>query len=360
LIALAMMSCDSEGGPEAAAIPLAPRASSPAPLSVNGYVALVTEATACVLNDYETQVHCIYRDGEPVDVFGRRGGGPGEFRNPPRSVTRGPDGTLAAIGYGWLARFEPSGRFVSEVRLPPAIRLSASADSALMGSQLESDRLSRSVHIRHLEVDVTTGEVLWERYFPASIAAPADCPPHVSPSGRTRRTLGNARPFTAGGIVFFALCRGQLLFLAHRDDEFGIVLQPPLYTIEYPTRRDVERYLEACELPASRFLGLPCEVERFRRTPKHYGIHYWVDDRDRLWVLTDRDREEYSYLDVYTGPEFSGSVRVRHRAVGFDVFGPTLAVLVERSVGPKDLDGIPDRGIDWYDIEGLEFGSMIP
>ncbi len=57
------------------------------------------------------------------------------------------------------------------------------------------------------------------------------------------------------------------------------------------------------------------------------------------------------------GPEFAGSVRVRHRAVGFDVLGSTLAVLVDRPVGPRDPDGYPDRGIDWYDIGGLRFGS---
>ena len=359
LIALAMMSCDPVAEPEAAAIRLAPVVSSEAPLSVNAYVALATEATACVLNDYETQVHCIYRGGGQADVFGRPGGGPGEFQTRPRSVTRGPDGTVAVIGYNWVVLFEPSGRFVADVRVPLNIRLSASADSVLMGSQLEIDRPSRVINTRHLEVDLATGKVLWEGYFPTSIAAQADCPPRVSSfSGSTYPTLGNARRFPSGGIIFFALCRGQLLFLSHPDDESGIVMQPPLYTLEYPTRRDVERYLEGCELPASRILGLPCEVERFRRTPKHYGIHYWVDDQDRLWVLTDRDREEYSYLDVYTGPEFSGSVRVRHRAVGFDVLGSTLAVLVDRPVGPDDPDGIPDRGIDWYDIEGLEFGKL--
>ncbi len=50
-------------------------------------------------------------------------------------------------------------------------------------------------------------------------------------------------------------------------------------------------------------------------------------------------------------------MRVRQRAVSFDVFGSTLAVLVDRPVGPDDPDGYPDRGIDWYDISGLEFGS---
>lgn len=329
-------------------------------MSINGYIALATEATACVVNDYETRVHCIHRDGARTDVFGRQGGGPGEFATRPRLVTRGPDGTVAVIGYHWMALFEPSGKFVAEVPVPRSVSLSASADSVLMGYQLESDRSSRSVHVRHLEIDVGTGEILWEGYYPTAIAAEADCPPFVFSTGRTRRSLGNARRFPSGGIVFASLCRGQLLFLAHRDDASGIVIQPPPYTLEYPTRRDVERYLEACESPASRVLGLPCEVERFRRTPKYYGIHYWVDDQDRLWVLTDRDREEYSYLDVYTGPEFSGSVRVRHRGVGFDVLGSTLAVLVERPVGPDDADGIPDRGIDWYDIEALEFGTRTP
>lgn len=322
------------------------------------FVALATEATACVFNDYETRIHCMDRGGVRAHVFGRPGGGPGEFRTRPRNVTRGPGGTVAVIGYDWVGLFEPSGRFVAEARVPLNIGLSASADSVLMGSQLEFDRPSRVINTRHLEVDVATGEILWERYFPASMAAQADCPPRVSrSSGRTHATMGSARRFPSGGMVFFALCRGQLLFLSHPDDESGIVMQPLLYTLEYPTGRDVERYLEGCESPASRVLGLPCEVERYRRTPKHYGIHYWVDDRDRLWVLTDRDREEYSYLDVYAGPEFSGSVRVRHRAVGYDVLGSTLAVLVERPVGPEDDDGIPDRGIDWYDINELEFGG---
>ena len=98
-----------------------------------------------------------------------------------------------------------------------------------------------------------------------------------------------------------------------------------------------------------------CELEEFRSTPKRYGVHYRVDDQDRLWVLTERDREEFSYLDIYVGPELAGSVRVRQRAVSFDVFGSTLAVLVDRPVGPDDGDGYPDRGIDWYDIGELEF-----
>lgn len=73
-------------------------------------------------------------------------------------------------------------------------------------------------------------------------------------------------------------------------------------------------------------------------------------------MLTNRDREEFSHFDIFVGPEFAGSVRVRHRAVGFDVLGSTLAVLVDRPVGPSDADGYPDRGIDWYEIGGLSLG----
>ena len=82
------------------------------------------------------------------------------------------------------------------------------------------------------------------------------------------------------------------------------------------------------------------------------------DGRGRLWALTDRDLDDgFSYLDVYQGREYRGTVRVRHHARGIDVFGLTLAVLVERPVGPRDADGFPDRGVDWYGIGDLSFGS---
>ena len=148
-----------------------------------------------------------------------------------------------------------------------------------------------------------------------------------------------------------------MLFVADRNDDIGVLVQAPFYTPEYPTRKDVARYLEACRSPASMFLAIPCEPAKFRRRSKRYGVHYWGDDQNRLWVLTERDREEFSYLDIYVGPEFVGSVRVRQRAVAFDVLGSTLAVLVDRPVGPDDADGFPDRGIDWYDIGRLELRS---
>lgn len=357
-VALVMVSCDAASVPEVAEVPLTPLASSSAPLARGGAIALATEETACVIDTYRSQVHCIHRHGEQTHVFGRRGQGPGEFPYTPQRIVRGPNGTVGVIGMRKMAMFEPSGSLVTEVGLPGRVRPAAPIDSVLVGELLEMNRQTRVLGIRHVTVDVRTGDLLWERVYPASTGAEAECPPQVSPSGRNLPTdLGGALRSPSGRMVFTVLCRGQLLFLAHPDDDVGIVVQPTPYTADYPSPKDVERYLDSCESPERRFLGIPCQVEEFRSTPKRYGVHYWIDDQDRLWVLTERDREESSYLDVYVGTEFAGSLQVRHRAVGFDVLGSTLAVLVDRPIGPDDTDGFPDRAIDWYDIGGLNFGT---
>ena len=43
--------------------------------------------------------------------------------------------------------------------------------------------------------------------------------------------------------------------------------------------------------------------------------------------------------------------------IDFDVNRNTLAVLVERGIGPGDPDGVADRAIDWYDISGFGEGG---
>ena len=95
-------------------------------------------------------------------------------------------------------------------------------------------------------------------------------------------------------------------------------------------------------------------VETFREEPKRWfnvpGALVF-DSRDRLWVATTLDRNTFSYFEIWIGTEYAGSVRVRDRAIGFDLFHNTLAVLVERQPGP---DGIAPRGIDWYDISHLD------
>jgi len=51
--------------------------------------------------------------------------------------------------------------------------------------------------------------------------------------------------------------------------------------------------------------------------------------------------------------EYVGSVQIRDRILGYDLFGSTLAVLVERE---PDIDGIAWRAVDWYDIGEIELG----
>jgi len=69
-------------------IALEPVASSPAPLSYNDDIALVTEELACVINSFEFQIQCGDRSGAIVGVFGSEGDGPGEFRTPTDGTPR--------------------------------------------------------------------------------------------------------------------------------------------------------------------------------------------------------------------------------------------------------------------------------
>ena len=78
------------------------------------------------------------------------------------------------------------------------------------------------------------------------------------------------------------------------------------------------------------------------------------DSLERLWVATTRDRDNFSYLDIWIGTEYAGTVRIRDRLMGYDILGSTLAALVERKPGP---DGVALRAVDWYDIGDVEFGN---
>ena len=98
------------------------------------------------------------------------------------------------------------------------------------------------------------------------------------------------------------------------------------------------------------------QLESYRTTPKRYYLvtnQHLFDTRNRYWVATHRELQEWSYLDVYENAEYVASVKVRDRMLGFDVMGSTLVVLVERRLGVGDADGVPDRGVDWYEVEGV-------
>ena len=64
------------------------------PQSENDQVALLAdERTACAIDSYESQIHCVDGEGAVVGVFGRKGEGPGEFGSP-AYLAHGEEGTV--------------------------------------------------------------------------------------------------------------------------------------------------------------------------------------------------------------------------------------------------------------------------
>ena len=331
-------------------ISLAPYAESVVPLSDHVGILLLDENTVCTTESYEYRVYCTDVNGSEGGFFGRQGEGPGEFSDGFPDLLRGPDGTIGVIDsdLNRMSVFEvASGAFVSQARLPGIYFQGAvsSFSSTLTGSSWLMERDSAGAMrttTQFAEVDLGSGEVVWERVYGSRFKTKAGC----EPSGVLQGLF--AGTFSSRGSAVFPLCRGQLLLFAARDDASGTLIRAPRYVLEYPSEREVQEHLESAG-------GFAME-DRFRRTPKPYQRWPLVfDDQNRLWVVTSRGRNEgISHLDVYSGPEFWGAVQVRHDALAIDVLGSTLVVLVDRPVGPGDADGYPDRGVDWYDISKLE------
>ena len=220
---------------------LVPVAVSSVPLTRNPDVALVSETTACIGKSYQTRVYCVDRTGRVVGDFGREGDGPGEF-NGVTKLARGPDGTIGVFDWG-LSRmtvFMPDGTMVSETKVP---RLFAPA-----------------------------------RSFQSSVSGYS----HTIPSPSELSDVSN-----------------------HRDATNGRLVKSPTYVPEFPNDRDLAAYLEEM-----RFAGpLPPELlksyeEEYRAEPKvpFLGTGTLVyDSGDRLWYATTRDRDNFSYLDVWVG-----------------------------------------------------------
>ena len=353
-LASVMAFCTACGSaPETAPmISMDPVATSGAPLTGINSIALADETTACVIESYEERIHCLGRDGQEVGAFGRPGEGPGEFRSL-MEVVGGPNGTIGAIDWG-LARmtvFEATGTRVSEVGLPffGPYRATASFDSVLFGYGManRSGNLSTGFQTLHTGLDLASGDILWERGYPVDLLE-TGC--DWGPSNE----LSLGVPTPTGGIVFPA-CGGLMVFLEDRDGDDATLVEAPLYVEEFRTEAEVDAF--AAQQRMSMF-GSEAAVERYRTTPLRYNVGRPIfDDRDRLWVLTRRFHDGFSHLDVYADTRLVGVVQVRDRAAGFDLRGSTLAVLVNRPVGPEDPDGYPDRAIDWYDIGKLEIGG---
>lgn len=322
------------------------------PWSQAGSIALLSdENTACVIDSYEEKVRCFNRSGDVVGVFGREGEGPGEFGSVSRLVG-GPDNKVGTVDNGLqrFSVFEPSGVLVSEVVLPGAavilipIRRFSTTIAGISTVTFDVKKIEAGAGpggtLALFEVDLPTAEVVRTEVPP--VDAEVEC-----------GMIIYGIPDPAGGWVYVA-CEGHMVFVAEDGDV--AVLQAPTYTGELPTDRDVERLREATR-PTGRFdRGMSREaLEQYQNSPKNYHLLFGeekFDERGRLWIATQRDRDEFSYLDVYDPAEaaFVGSIRVHDRIMGFDLLGSTLVVVVERRLSPDDPAGIAARAVDWYDI----------
>ncbi len=186
---------------------LLPFASSGAPLSATDDIAIVSEEIACVIDSYESRIHCVDRSDGGVAVFGREGEGPGEFDGL-TGIERGPGGQVVAMDYGSarMTFFEPDGSLVSEAPLPPRFQPSQLRGDRLFGFELGMpDFASGETQPTFVPMaaDARSGEVLWQRTDLAD-AVGLEC---------FSGAVGASTP--DGGLVF-EVCGNELAFFAGR------------------------------------------------------------------------------------------------------------------------------------------------
>ncbi len=238
-----------------------------------------------------------------------------------------------------LSVFTPAGKLIDETPLPVVLLRPA---ASTFGTTILGQHFTDGSNVTPVEIDVATGAVVWEREPVASVAR-TEC-------GSV--ALGIVSP---AGVWTFPACQRELVFLRDRDAAVAAVIPSPTYTEELPNQRDIAEI----EANNQRF-ALQIDIAVYRETPKRNHLTVGslaYDDHGRLWVATERDRARFSYFDLYVDTHYVGSVRIKDRIMGYDIYGATLAALVER---PPDVDGIARRAVDWYDIAGLDVGLDVP
>ena len=206
------------------------------------------------------------------------------------------------------------------------------------GATLPGHHYNDGRNMTPVEMDVASQALIWEREDIADVAE-TEC---------GSMALGVASP--AGGWTFPA-CQRELVFLEDRDASAATVIQSSTYTGELPNERDIAEIEER-----NRRSPFQTDVDAYKATPKRNHLRVAslaYDDPGRLWVATERDRAVFSYFDLYVGTGYVGSVQIRDRILGYDLYGSTLAALVERA---PDDGGIAWRAVDWYDIGRVDLG----
>lgn len=339
---------------------LVPQASVSVPLSNQNDIALIEEDVACVVNSFEFEVSCFHRRGQIAGIFGRKGEGPGEFLAI-GELERAPDGTVGVIDnrLGRVTVFDVSGKLLSENALPSGFLVSqligervfgmamdfSSIDPATASRPPSGDRREAVEAVAHLfipgVVDILSSRIVWSRN---GIADDADC--LVTAEGA----------MAPDGSLVFWTCTDDMVVFGDKDGP-GEVRRSPAYVEEFPGERDVQEFLDGMSgLAGGTSAAVHPSVSDpfvalYRNQPKRWylggGQTFRFDDQGRTWAATSRDRSEQSYIEVWEGLEYVGTVAIQDRLVGYDLLGDILVALVERAPGPE---GIAPRAVDWYPV----------
>ena len=344
--------CTSERSDLSEPIALSPFASHDAPISTSNDVAILSGEIACVINSYEFHIHCVDRINGNTTEFGGEGRGPGEFAAPP-GIERSREGHVVAmdIREDRLTVFSPNGTLVSETRLPSGFSSNLLRGDRLFGFDLVMPDFEKEFSPSYvpMEVDISSGEVLWKRTDLAD-AVDREC---FNPA------VGASTP--DGGLVF-QVCEYELAFFSHKDAPTVTVVESPSYVEALPNDRDLAAHMDDMVEIQSIFERSFTESEEdaleaeFLEKPKEWLFKpgtFGFDNQNRLWAATTRDRDAFSYFDIWTDTTYVGAVRVKDRLMGFDIFESTLVTLVERA--PNE-DGTAERAIDWYDLGEIDWG----
>jgi hypothetical protein len=305
-------------------------------------LALLSHEQVCLVDSYRVRVLCGGRRWESPRTIGSEGEGPGQYRDP-ATLARGPDGTVGVVDreLGRLTLFEPDGGLDRSLRLPPGFRpVGPPVDGVWPGTYASPGDSVWSAPVAWLSLERDT--IVATRSFRHESEATAAAPAGGVPGGA--RAPDGTFAFWVGGD--YALVRfGE-------SGEFLGGFSSPAHEPELPSDRDVEAFRD----DMSELFGRappPARVREFREEPKLplvRGEPLRYDSAGRLWVATTRDHEERSYFDLFRDGNYLGSVSVRDRLLAYDLFGSTLAVLVERA--ERDSAGLRPLHVEWYRIGG--------
>ncbi len=245
-----------------------------------------------------------------------------------------------------LSIFKPTGELVTEVGIPELFEPLSQIGETMIGTYSPSLWSKNKVLV---EIDLVGGAILWQRELriPSDIGLPGNC-------GLSWGAMSQQ------GVATFGACHSHLILYSASGEGEIAVIEAPTYTAELPNQRDIDEHRQGARFLYRDGVVPDAAISEFAKIPKAgriAGRSLIHDASGRLWIGTRRDRDRFSFLDLYLDRDFLGTVQVRDRMLGFDIMDGTLVILVERALDEHDGDGIPDRGVDWYDVRDMELGK---